>query len=231
MGYSADPFKVPGLNMVLKAQDLEKSCNLYNELPTDSEQPEILESHISKIAEIFIRHHVEKLLGINNNDPHCRWARPIANSTVDLSNVHGHIFVLTNHMFHPYEFQTGPSPDLSGVGNDFLPEFAEYLSKNKLSGHIGLQVIDTNSPSMLELVLPQATFMLDISALKDCVPTKQTGWKFEEENGNPRVCKGNEIHGTYKDKHIIYNEGVAHSKPETCQDIINDFVKSGILVV
>jgi hypothetical protein len=51
---------------------------------------------------------------------------------MDLSNVHRHIFVLTDHGFHLYKYQTGPLPDLSRVDNAFLLELAEYLITNKL---------------------------------------------------------------------------------------------------
>jgi hypothetical protein len=141
-------------------------------LPTDSQQPEILESHIRNLAALFVRNHAEGILGIhlahghfatpenttvlgvNYDKPYCRWARPMAIRTMDLSNVHGHIFVLTNHGFHPYEYQTGPGPDLSGVDSAFLPELADYLNTNNLSTLVGLQVIDQNPAHMLELVLP-----------------------------------------------------------------------------
>jgi hypothetical protein len=68
--------------------------------------------------------------------------------------VHGHIFVLTNHGFHPYKYQTGPLPNLSRVDSAFLLELAEYLITNKLSKLVGLQVIDPNPTRMLELILP-----------------------------------------------------------------------------
>lgn len=49
---------------------------------------------------------------------------------------------------------------------------------------IGLQVIDPCYPlHMFELVLPQGTVMLDVSTLNGYTPTRQTGWKFELENG------------------------------------------------
>ena len=160
----------------------------YNVLPTDSQQPEILESHIHNLATIFVRNHAERslgihlahghfnapdnttLLGVNYDKPYCRWARPTAIRNVDLSNVHGHIFVLTDHGFHPYEYQTGPLPNLSGVDSAFLSELTEYLIANKLSKLVGLQVIDPNPRRMLELILPVGTVMLDVSNLNGCVP-------------------------------------------------------------
>jgi hypothetical protein len=150
---------------------------------------------------------------------------------MDLSNVHGHIFVLTDHSFHPYEYQTGPAPDLSRVDGAFLQELANYLCANNLSSFVGLQVIDQNPANMLELVLPQGTVMLDVSNLNGCVPTRQTGWKFEVENSEPRVCKSNETHGTHENGHKIYNEGAPYPKLGTFQDVKNALVKTGILSV
>ncbi|EFY94595.1 hypothetical protein X797_011323 [Metarhizium robertsii] len=243
------PCSVPGLNETLKVQDLEESRNIYNLLPDDSQQPEILESHIHDLAALFVRNRADgilgihlahahftipentAILGINYDKPSCRWARPMAIRTVDLSNVHGHIFVLTNHGFHPYEYQIGPGPDLSGVDSAFLSELADYLNTNNLSTLVGLQVIGQNPAHMLELVLPQGTVMLDVSNLNGCVPSRQTGWKFELDNGEPRVCTANEMHGTHENGHKIYNEGAPYPKLATFQDVKNALVKAGILSV
>jgi hypothetical protein len=218
-------------------------------LPDDSQQPEILESHIHNLAALFVRNHADGILGIhlahahfaapentailgvNYDKPYCRWARTTAIQTIDLSNVHGHIFVLTDHGFHPYEYQTGPVPDLSGVNSAFLPELADYLNTNNLSTLVGLQIIDQNPVYMLELILPLATVMLDITNLNGCVSTRQTGWKFEAENGEPRVCKSNETHGTYENGHKIYNEGAPYPKLATFQDVKNALVGAGILCI
>ncbi|KAK2813225.1 hypothetical protein FQN50_000903 [Emmonsiellopsis sp. PD_5] len=243
----AKPFDVPGLNKALKVEDLEESRNIYNVLPTDSQQPEILESHVHNLAALFVRNRADGILGIHlahahfaapentamlgviYDKPYCRWARTTAIETMDLSNVHGHIFVLTDHGFHPYEYQTGPVPDLSGVNSAFLPELADYLNTNNLTTLVGLQIIDQKPACMLELVLPLATVMLDVLNLNGCVPTRQTGWKFEVENGEARVCKSNETHGRHANGHDIYNEGAPHPKLETFQDVRNALVEAGIL--
>jgi len=109
-----------------------------------------------------------------NSMPHCRWSKATMFRAIDLGNVHGHIFVLTNHGFHPYEYQAGPTPDLSQVGEAFLLELANFLNTNNLAMLVGLQVIDPYPSHMLELVLPQGTIMLDISNLNGCAPTRQT---------------------------------------------------------
>lgn len=128
----------------------------YNVLSTDSQQPEILKSHVGNLAAIFVRNSDERvldthlvhghfaaldnttLLGVNYDKLYCHWARPMAIRTIDLSNVFRHIIVLTDHGFHPYDYQTGPLPDLSGVNSAFLLELAEYMITNELSILVGL---------------------------------------------------------------------------------------------
>jgi len=238
---------VPGLNRALGEGDLEESRNIYNRLPDDSQQPELLESHILDLAALFVRHHAQGifgihlahahfaipentvLLGVNHDIPHCRWTKTTTIQTMDLSNVHGHIFVLTDHGFHPYEYQIGPAPDLSRVDSTFLPELAQFLDTNNLAILVGLQVIDPHPSQMLELVLPQGTIMLDASGLNGCVSTRQTGWKFETESGKPRVCQANESHGQTRTGHEIYNKGDAHPKLETFQDLKYALAEAGIL--
>jgi len=239
---------VPGFNTALEDQDLNLSRNIYNVLPTDSQQPEILQSHIDDLAALFVRNGADRILGIHlahahfsipeNNvilgvsydNPHCRWARTTAVQTMNLSNMHGHIFVLRGHNFHPYEYQTGPLPDLSAVKRTFLPELANYLIENDLSNLVGLQIIDQNSAHMLELILPQGTVMLDVLNLNGCVPTRQTGWKFEAVNGEPRVCQANETHGRTATTHEIYNKGDPLPKLENFQDLKKALFEAGILL-
>jgi hypothetical protein len=100
---------------------------------------------------------------------------------------------------------------------------------DNLSSFVGLQVIDQNPADMLELVLPQGTVMLDVSNLNGCVPTRQTGWKFEAENGEPRVCQANESHGQTATTHEIYNKGDSHPRLETFRDVVDALVQLQIL--
>jgi len=239
---------VPGLNKALKVQDLEESRSIYNLLPDDSQQPEVHETHIRNLAALFARNHADgilgihlahahfelpentTLLGVNYNTPYCRWTRTTAIQTIDLSNVHGHIFVLTEHGFHPYEYQEGPMPDLSGVDEAFFPQLTDYITRNNLEGLLGLQVVDgNNTAQMLELILPNATVMLNESDLVGCNRTRQTGWKFMCNDGEPRVCKSNETHGTTANGHVVYNEGQPHPKLETFQDLLAALADAGIM--
>jgi len=219
----------------------------YNRLPDDSQQPKIRESHIRDLAALFVRNHADGifgihlahahfavpaetvLLGVNHGTPRCRWAKATAFQAIDLSNVHGHIFILTDYGFHPYEYQAGPAPDLSQFDDAFFAELAEFLSKNNLETLVGLQIINPHPSHMLELVLPQGTVMLDVSNVNGCVPSRQTGWKFEVENGEPRVCQANEMHAQTRTGHEVYNKGDPHPRLETIQDLEHALAKAGIL--
>ncbi|KAL2258874.1 hypothetical protein VTK26DRAFT_7638 [Humicola hyalothermophila] len=240
---------VPGLNKALTEDDLEKSRNIYNRLPDDSQQPEIQESHIHNLATLFARNRADRLfgihlayahfavpdktvlLGVNYEAPHCRWAKATAFQAIDLSNVHGHVFVLTDYGFHPYEYQAGPIPDLSQVDDTFLVELAGYLSKHKLEKLVGLQIIDPHPSDILELVLPQGTVMLDVSNVNGYVLTRQTGWKFEVENGELRACQANEMHAQTRTGHEVYNKGDPYPRLENLQDLKHVLAEAGILSV
>ncbi|KAK3402310.1 hypothetical protein B0T20DRAFT_136587 [Sordaria brevicollis] len=132
-----------------------------------------------------------------------RWIRITPTSSLTpLSTgaaIHGHIFVFTGQddkQLCAYEYQQGPLPDLSAVGAGFLDDFIEYLVANELTGLIGLQVLDPDCPpsekttstssssSMYELILgDEGTVMLEADGIKNCKPTRVTGWKFEVGGG------------------------------------------------
>lgn len=107
--------------------------------------------------------------------------------------------------------QDGPLPDLSKVKQGFLMEFFRYVSSNDLAGLIGLQVLGDgarNNHGMSEFILVQGTIMLDTSLVKNCQPTRVTGWTFETSNGSPRVCQSNETHSKMTSgNHKIFNAG------------------------
>lgn len=176
-------------------------------LPDDSQQPEILESHIHNLAALFVRNRADGILGVhlahahfaipentailgfNHSKPHCRWARTTAIQTMNLSNVQGHIFVLTDHGFHPYDYQTGPIPCLSGINSALLPELADYLNTNNLSTLLGLQIIDQNPAQMLELILSQGTVMLDVSNLYQHPAGPRDSREFAKKTGDGAISQ------------------------------------------
>ena len=114
------------------------------------------------------------LLGVDYDMPRCRWANTTASETIDLSDVQGRIFALTDGIFYPYEYQKGPVPDLSCVHSAVLSELGSYLHENKLASIFGLQVIEHPTPEegMMKLILPKATVMLRASDLFICHLTR-----------------------------------------------------------
>lgn len=129
-----------------------------------------------------------------------------------------------------YEFQRGPLPDLSGVGQNFLTDFIDYIVQNNLTNLIGLQVLGCGDDSMSELILDHGTVMVDSSIVKNIVPTRTTGWKFESANGNPRVCQANEAHAKIETgNHRVFNAGKPHPKLENVEDLKVALTEAGIL--
>lgn len=134
----------------------------YNVLLDDAQQPAVLDKHLEDLAALFVRHNAQKTLGVhlihghfkipentimlgsNFENPHGRWTKVTDIGAVDLSSVHGHIFVVTGDGFIAYEYQDGPMPNLSGISKDFFVEFADYLVTNGLTNLLGLQVLIEN---------------------------------------------------------------------------------------
>ncbi|KAG6356057.1 hypothetical protein INS49_015442 [Diaporthe citri] len=195
---------------------LSQSRALYNSLKDDDAQPVVADEHIQNLAALFVRHHAEKIFGIhlihghfqipegtvmvgtNFQNPDMRWAK-----ITDFNKLEGG--------FRAYQFQDGPLPDLTNVEQDFLVEFSRYITAKNLVGLIGLQVLGNgagNNYGMSELILDQGTIMLDTSFVKNCQPTRITGWTFESFDGSPRVCQSNETHSKMTSgNHKVFNAG------------------------
>ncbi|KAM0271145.1 hypothetical protein ACHAQH_009177 [Verticillium albo-atrum] len=213
--------------------DLQETT--YNGLKSDEAQPPVADEHIQDLAALFVRHRAEKVLGIHLIHGHFQIPE---GTTADIkklewSSVHGHIFVLTNGGLRAYEFQDGPLPDLSNVGQGFLAEFSRYITANNLAGLIGLQVLGggpCSHLSMFELVLDQGTIMLDSSIVKSCRPTRVTGWTFELSDGMPRVCQSNETHAEMSSgNHKVFNAGKPLPKLENVDDIKAALIEAGVM--
>ncbi|KAB5513550.1 hypothetical protein GE09DRAFT_980663 [Coniochaeta sp. 2T2.1] len=199
---------VSGLTTVPRKQDLKKSREIANGLPDDTDQPPISPQVQKAIGEIVARHGLLEYIGIHlmhshfdlpedtvlvgtNHDGY-RWARATKLDDLDVDNIHGHIFALTSRGFHPYEYQTGPLPNLRAVNvGAFLEEFSGYLKMNNFETLVGLEIIDPahRKEQMWELVLHDSmgTFMAGISQLLGCSSTRETGWQFELETGQLQV--------------------------------------------
>lgn len=221
----------------------------YNRLPDDTQQPAILGERIQELAALFVRYNAHTKLGIhlihghfaapekaimlgsNFSNPLGRWSKITRIDSFDPTTIHGHIFVLTTDGFRAYEYQEGPIPDLSGVDDAFYSAFVEYLVTHNLSDLVGLQVLFEDRPgSMWELLLDDGTVMLDASAVQDCVPLRQTGWKFELHNGKPSVCQSNETHAAKTSgNHQVFNAGKPHPNLRSVLDLKEALASVGIL--
>ncbi|EDN11234.1 predicted protein [Histoplasma mississippiense (nom. inval.)] len=179
----------------------------YNTLLDDSNQPPVADAYITDLAEIFIRHNVEKVFGIhlihghfkipkgtvmlgtNFESPSLQWTKVTDIDKIDPSRVHGHIFALAEDDLCACELQGGrPLPDLSGIGPEVLDGFINYIVKNNLTSLIGLQVLGWSDSSMSELILDHGAVMLGstyVKNIKNTAPTLITGWKFEMTGAHP----------------------------------------------
>lgn len=239
---------LPRLDKALEIQDFSKSCALYNELLDDADQPAVADEHIENLAEMFVRHKADKFLGIhlihghfkipkntvmlgtNFENSSLRWTRITNVSGIDPSRVHGHIFALTQDGLCAYELQDGPLPDLSSIGPGFLDEFLAYILNNNLTSLIGLQVLGCGDGSLEELILDEGTVMVDSLSVKNTVPTRITGWKFETFDGNPRVCASNETHAKINTgNHRVFNAGKPIPKLENVEDLKAALAMAGVL--
>lgn len=237
----ATPSRIPGLDSALEIKDLQRSRDIYNGLLDDAEQPPVSQEHLQKLAELFVRHNAHKTLGVhlihghgktpentvmlgsNFENPSGRWTKVMEIDAVDLSTIHGHIFVLTSDGFIAYEYQDGPMPDLSSVGEEFFADFIDYLITNGLTNLFGLQVlIDNMGQTMWELILDQGTVMLDATVVRGCSPTRITGWRFEARDGQPLVCTAGESHAKQASgEHKVFKAG----KPQPKLSNVNDLKK------
>ncbi|KAL6364214.1 hypothetical protein LRP88_02130 [Fusarium phalaenopsidis] len=240
---------LPALSKALGTQDFQRSRQAYNELRDDADQPPVTDDHIQNLARLFVRHNAHKVLGVhlvhghfkipestvllgtNFEEPKGRWARVTPVEKIDPATIHGHIFVFTKDGLCAYEYQDGPMPDLSGVGEGFLKEFVEYLVANNLTDLLGLQVLtECGGQSMSELILDNGTIMLDNSVIKGCTPYRITGWNFEVAHGNPRVCSSRELHAKRSgNNHEVYNAGKPLPKLENVEDLKLALAGEGII--
>ncbi|KPM41501.1 hypothetical protein AK830_g5107 [Neonectria ditissima] len=240
---------LPALDKALEAQSFRKSRELYNILRDDGDQPPVDDEHIQNLAAIFVRHNAQSVLGVhlihghfsipedtvllgtNFEGPKGRWAKVTQIKDIDPAAVHGHILVFSKDGLCAYEYQDGPLPDLSTVSEGFLREFVDYLVANDLTDLIGLQVLgECGEQSMCELILDEGTVMLQANAIKNCEPTRVTGWKFEAGPGGPRVCQANETHSKMTSgNHKVFNAGKPHPKLENVDDLKAALAEAGVL--
>ncbi|KAK7959740.1 uncharacterized protein PG986_004594 [Apiospora aurea] len=190
-------------------EDMILSRQIYNGLPSDGDQPDI-EEHMNGLAELFVKYQADKVFGIHLAHGHFaikdhtvlvgnkppgggRWTVPTAIDS-DPTNIHGHVFILTDTGFHPYEYQAGCLPDLASVDLKFLPALANFIDRNGLRNVVALEVLDAPHTDMMEIVFLNATLMINPSRLQNVTTVRQTGWAFTAENGNARVRQDGKEH-------------------------------------
>ncbi|KAK4064920.1 hypothetical protein Purlil1_14086 [Purpureocillium lilacinum] len=219
----ATKVQIPGLNRDLTKADMEQSRQLYNSLPSDDVQPAV-DQILQQLADIFVKNRAHKLFGVHlihghlhipektvlfgcESVPRCRWTKPTKTDSLDLSKLRGHNFILTDKGFHPYEYRSGRQPNMAQVGDNFLPELANFLRTNGLGRVLALEVLDNPLPAAtMELVLgDHGTVMMDSASLTGCKPFRQTGWAFADQDGKPRLCQdGKQYHGTAPNVRMLY---------------------------
>ncbi|KAK7906461.1 hypothetical protein PG985_016198 [Apiospora marii] len=201
---------IPGLHQNPTMADMILSRQIYNGLPSDEDQPDI-EEYMHDLAQLFVKYQADKVFGIHlahghfaiedqtvligNKPPEGgRWTVPTAIDS-DPTNIHGHVFILTDTGFHPYEYQAGCPPDLASVDLKFLPALANFIDRNGLRNVVALEVLDNSQKDMMEVVFINATMMINSSRLPGFTTFRQTGWAFTAEDGNARVRQdGNQTH-------------------------------------
>lgn len=171
------------------------------------------------------------MLGSNFENPCGCWTKVTDVGAVDLSTVHGHIFVVTGDGFIAYEYQDGPMPDLSRISKEFFRGFADYLVTNGLTNLLGLQVlIKKMDQTMWELILDQGTVMLDAAVARRSSPTRTSGWRLEARDGQPRVCASNEVHSRVTSgNHRDFNAGKPLPKIADVHELKRSLTDVGIL--
>ena len=74
--------------------------------------------------------------------------------------------------------------------------------------------------------------MLDTSLVKNCEPTRVTGWLFDSSNGNPQVCIANETHSKMTTgNHEVFNAGKPLPKLENVEELKTALVEAGVLLI
>lgn len=170
------------------------------------------------------------MVGTNFENPALRWTKTMNIDEINPLTIHGHIFALAGNELCPYELQDGPLPDLSRVGHGFLADFLEYIVKNNLQDIIGLQILGCSDHSMSELILEQATVMLDSSIVKNAVTSRITGWRFKSINGSPRVCTSGEVHSKMTSgNHKVFNAGKPLPKLDNVEELKVALTEAGVL--
>ncbi|EXL39780.1 hypothetical protein FOCG_17632 [Fusarium oxysporum f. sp. radicis-lycopersici 26381] len=226
---------IPGLHHSPNAEDFADSRNVSNGLPQPEEQPEISDTTLKNLGELFVRHDAHDAFGIHllhahfqvpegnvlygiqvqvsGNSESC-WTKPVPAKELATKPIHGHVFHLQpNGAFVPYEFQEGEAPSKAAkVPKAFFQELAEFLHLNSLAGLVALQLLDgPRDRTKTELLVgPQGTLMMDTKDVLGFEPAQiTTGWFFQVGEDGVISCKGNDVYAAKKNTHGVFQD----SKP------------------
>ncbi|KPA35603.1 hypothetical protein FLAG1_11683 [Fusarium langsethiae] len=198
---------ISGLQKPLQSDCFIQACQSHNELPTDDVLPqvedELLEKHRLPLEQLFKRYSAQDLFAVYILHRHFKvpvgsnlvgrtevfdhrryyWTRIVANDNISSGEACGRKFVYDEQQgWLPCEFHEGLAPDLSKVDTGFFPEFANYLTKHKLTSTFGLEYIvpELLLVNMFEITLSNGVLVLVESAhvsMGDSVKvTTSLGW-------------------------------------------------------
>ncbi|KAL8296191.1 hypothetical protein RB600_001601 [Gaeumannomyces tritici] len=239
------------LDIPLDDKLFERATSIYNNLPEVLTQPSI-DEHLNFFGNLVLSHGVQDVIGFHLPHSHYpipdntillgtninvrgtnvealirRWAKPTPIEDVRGKQIHGHIYVVrSDGSLHPYEFQLGHAPDLSGIDlSHFLRDFAKAVKEKGLQKLIALEVLDPENTdrTLYEFIVNRVNHVLvDASMAKELVQTRTTGWTIRDEgNGGVRVLK-NTAYAPPKEKgdsHIVYTDGKPDAKLETVSEL------------
>ncbi|KAI1774176.1 hypothetical protein F4818DRAFT_442335 [Hypoxylon cercidicola] len=192
---------IPSLHAKPTEAELNDSAKLYNTLPYGGDQRQVPEAHLQEILQLILTNGVKDKFGVHLIHGHLQigkgevmfgkaltnanargiWTRPTSITELDLSNIHGHIFVLSSDCrFTAYEYREGPPPAMNSNDNIFIAQFAKFLQKHGLTDLLGLQVLAGYRAKMQEF---------DLSG------SGPEGWSTEADKTTGIIeLKGNDVH-------------------------------------
>ncbi|KAI0105207.1 hypothetical protein GGR51DRAFT_519884 [Nemania sp. FL0031] len=207
---------IGGLHRAPNRADLEMSSNAYNRIPDEGEQPNVADRHLRELGELFERHGVVSKFGLHLIHGHFGiaadkimmgkaiegdlgyWTKPTSIHDVDLQNIHGHIFAMSDSdNFVAYEYREGPPVEFTVDDAVFIRELVQYLLSNKLNKLLGLQVLspddEFDGKQMLEFILgpSQGTVMLHEDKANHGGIYRVTGWRARVQDGITSFSEGN----------------------------------------
>ncbi|KAK0629984.1 hypothetical protein B0T17DRAFT_506495 [Bombardia bombarda] len=243
---------IPGIHHSPTVEDFADSRNVSNNLPQPEDQPELSDTTLKNLGELFVRHDAHGTFGIHllhahfqvpegnvlygiqvqvsGNSESC-WTKPVSAEELATKPIHGHVFHLQpNGAFVPYEFQEGEAPPKAvKTPKVFFQELAEFLHFNNLAGLVALQLLDgprgrTNTEL---LVGPESTLMMDTKDVLGLDPAQiTTGWFFQVGEDGVISCKGNDVYAAKKNTHGVFQD----SKPlPTLEALKEALLQEGII--